>query len=211
MERSTAAVSAVRYSVVSLAAACAACSSFSTVRSAVVHPGPSLMIHGSIASPPGDETAWFYAFNCASDCNEVLSGGDIGLSFSHVPEKGTPFTFGLGSNGLYPYAEGYWQIARSERRPFGVGARLGLSVWSWTQHQVYARFNRPSDEGSTFLWNPGIIYHTGNSPNGENRGSFLGLVQSFGWEFTGDGPALLPSLSVVFGTFGLSVIFQRNQ
>lgn len=124
MERSTAAVSAVRYSVVLLAAACAACSSFSTVRSAVVHPGPSLMIHGSIASPPGDETAWFYAFNCASDCNEVFSGGDIGLSFSHVPEKGTPFTFGLGSNGLYPYAEGYWQIARSERVPSALARDL---------------------------------------------------------------------------------------
>lgn len=187
-----------RSAIVALCASAAGCTSFATVRSAEVSPGPSAVVQGSLASPPGDAAGWFWSLDCAQDCNHPIPGGDASFAYGHAGAS-RPFTLGVGLNGVYPYLEGYVQLSRSERYPAGVGARVGIPMLSWHQHQLYARVDVPVARDVTVLWNPGIVYHTGNSPNGENPGRFLGLVQAVGVQ-AGSGPIrLVPSAGVVWG------------
>jgi len=174
-----------------------ACTSFATVRSAEVHPGPSLTLQGSITTPPGDEPAWFWSFDCAFQCDHAVGGFDAALAFGQTGR--TPFTVGAGVSGLlYPYVEGYVQL-RSGARPYGVGARLGLPATGWTEHQLYGRYDVRLGKGRRLLLNPGLFYHVGNSPNGENPGHFVALVQGVGLLLEGERTSVVPALSVAAG------------
>lgn len=181
-------------------AGAAACTSFATVRSAEVPAGPSLTVQASVASPPGDEAAWFWGLDCARDCDRSIPGGDVVLAYGRTPRAGRAFTLGVGISGwLYPYAEGYLQLGGSARLPVGVGARLGLPAQSWTEHQVYGRVDVPLGDRMRLLWNPSAFYHVGKSPNGQNPGRFTGHVQGLGLQL-GTGTAVVtPSVAVVSG------------
>lgn len=182
--------------VLALVASASACTSFSTVRSAVVPPGPNLLVQASVASPPGDAAAWFWNYDCAQNCDRIIPSADILLSYGNVDSSKSNYALGVGVNGLFPYIDGYLQL-RSGRSPLGIGGRLGLPATSWTEHQLYMRVDRQLSEHTTLLWNPGIMYHTGNSPNGENPGRFLGFVQGVGLTF-GDAD-ITPSVALVLG------------
>jgi hypothetical protein len=175
----------------------ASCTSFGAVRSAEVLPGPSLTVQGSISTPPGDGPAWFWSFDCAFDCNRVIGGVDAAFAIGQTGR--TPFTVGAGVSGLeYPYLEGYVQLGGGAN-PYGVGARVGLPVTGWTQHQVYARYDVRLKNGQRLLLDPALFYHGGNSPNGANPGHFLALVQGVGVSFEGERVSMVPALSVVAG------------
>jgi hypothetical protein len=49
------------------------------------------------------------------------------------------------------------------------------------------------------LLNPGVLIHEGKSPNGQNSGSFLGVVQGVGLQIEGDHVSWRPSVAVVAG------------
>jgi hypothetical protein len=176
-----------------------ACASFSTVRPAVVSPGPSLIAQASLSTPAGDAASWFYSYECASECSQQIATGELGLAFGRIPSPsggGKPFTLGVGLNGFYPYAEGYLQLGRSADRPYGVGARVSV-LGSWRQHQLYARVDRAIAPDVKLLWNPAILVHSGNSPNGANPGSIHALVNGFGLELGTGNVAFIPSISIV--------------
>lgn len=181
-----------------LCIAATGCTSFATVRSAVVASGPSVVAQGALASPPGDAAGWFWSADCAQNCSHRVPGGDAGVAYGHTGGR-APFTLGLGVNGVLPYLEGYVQLRHSDHLPAGVGARVGIPVGGWHQHQVYARVDVPVSRDVVLLWNPGVVYHTGASSNGENPGTFLGLVHAVGFQ-AGAGPIrLVPSVGVVWG------------
>ena len=105
---------------------------------------------------------------------------------------------GGGIDGLRPYAEVFHQLPVA--RPVGIGARLSIAGRSnWKTYQLYMRSDFRLDDETRFLWNPGLFVHRGNSPNGENPGSFIGLVNGFGFA-SGSGPVTVtPSASVIWG------------
>jgi len=176
------------------------CTSFANVRSAEVRPGPSQTLQVSFTTPPGEAASWFWSDDCGTQCNRGITAWDLTVAVGRRPTLGPPFTLGVGVTGiLYPYAEAYVQLRQHPRNPFGIGGRLGLGVDGWSQHQLYARFDAPLGPGARLLFNPGVFYQVGNSPNGQNPGSFLGLVGAFGVEM-GSGPvALTPGLAFVRG------------
>jgi hypothetical protein len=204
----------------------AGCTSFTTVRSARVVAGPEVNIHASYTPSPGDEAGWFWSLDCAQQCDHPIPGGDAGFAYGVSDGGGIPFALGAGLNGTSPYLEGYGQLYGSTSTAFGLGVRLGIPVISWAQHQLYARVDMPL-AGSRLLWNPGLLYQTGNSPNGENPGSVVGLTNGFGVQFGDDRMSITPSLGVVwsraqhssygephgpenklFATFGLGIGFR---
>ena len=182
-----------------LVACAGACTSFATVRSAEVRPGAALTVQASVASPPGDEAAWFWSADCAQNCNRTIPSADVVLAHGWSRRDARAFTLGAGVNGTHPYAEGYLQLGASARRPFGVGARVGLPVQRWTEHQLYGRLDLPLGTRTRLLWNPAVFYHTGNSPNGENPGTFVGLVQGLGLRLGAGSAAVTPSVAAVWG------------
>ena len=175
----------------------AACTTFSTIRSAEVRPGPGLTVQAAMAWSPGDAAGWFWSLECESHCDHAIAGMDFALAFGSA--GALPLALGFGLNGTNPYLDGYLQLSTSRKLPFGVGARLGLPFESWTEHQVYGRLDVPLGRGMRLLWNPGVFYHTGTSPNGQNPGSFLGLVQGVGMEMGDDGMTITPGLTLVLG------------
>ena len=208
------------------------CTSFATVRPATVTPGPSLTAHAGASTPPGDEVAWFFSYECPEDCNEPIVATDIALAHGSVPPNGKswlPFTIGAGVSGIYPYVEAYVQLRRAPGTPFGIGARRGVTG-SWKQHQLYMRFEKTMKGKAKLLWNPGMFWHSGTSPNGENPGRMVALVNGFGIDPDANAPAvIIPSASVVFSrasresygesfgpattvfaTFGLSLHYRRT-
>lgn len=180
-----------------LAATAAGCTSFATVRSARVQPGPSLTLQGSVSSPPGDGAGWFWTLDCESGCDHAIGGVDALYTYGGTGE--TPYAAGVGVNGLFPYVEGYAQMGGDSARAWGVGARLGIPVIGWSSHQVYGRYDFRLADGRRVLWNPGVFLHVGNSPNGNNPGHFLALVQGVGLELRGARSTLVPALTLVAG------------
>jgi len=186
------------------------CTSFSTVRSAVVTPASAFTAQVTVASPPGDAAEWFWSFDCESQCNHAIVGGDLAYAYGKGTTSRRPFTLGAGLNGTIPYVEGYLQLGTSRGRPFGIRVRAGFPVSGWMEHQLYGRLDFVTRSGVRYLWNPGVLYHTGRSPNGENPGTFVGLVQGFGVEVQADGYVFTPSAALVWGrterTHGLDQI-----
>lgn len=209
-----------------------ACTTFATVRSAEVTPGPSLGVQASYAGRPGPEAGWFWAFDCAQECDHPVWGVDLGLSYGWVGADTTrrpPVAVGVGVSGFSPYADGYVQLRRG-RRPLGVGARVGLPIGSWMEHQLYARYDVPLGTSARVLLNPALFVHHGNSPNGQNPGTFVAFVQGVGVEVEGPYVSLMPSVALVaghtrrssygrrvasggtaFGTASLRVTFHRRR
>lgn len=177
------------------------CASFGTVRSAEVRPGTSITLQGTVTSPPGDDAGWFWSYDCASRCNHPIPAADIGITFAGATPEETrrPFEFGVGVSGIvYPYLDSYVQLGQGER-PYGLGARVGIPVSGWSQHQIYGRYDFKRNDGRRFLLNPALFLHTGNSPNGENPGHVLAFVQGIGFPFEGERVSFTPALSFVVG------------
>ena len=141
------------------ALAAAGCTTFSTPRSARVVAGPSLGVHASVSTRPGDDAAWFWAFDCADACDHNVVGADVGLTYGWARGAlGRPVAVGVGTSGTHPYAEGYVQLHEG-RRPLGVGGRVGLPLDRWLEHQLYARYDVPLTERARVLLNPALFVH----------------------------------------------------
>lgn len=173
------------------------CTSFSTVRSAVVTPGAATTFQLAVAQPPGDDAAWFWSIYCANDCDRAIPAWDVAVAIGHATTSRRPYTIGGGLNGPLPYVEGYVQLDTSYRRPSGVGLRLSAPIAGVTEFQLYGRLDKPFGEGSRFLWNPGIMYH--GDASGLTSGHFIGLVQGFGLEKASGSRVFIPSISLVWG------------
>jgi hypothetical protein len=207
------------------------CTTFTSVRSAEVRPGPSFSAQASASSPVGDEAGWFYAYDCSSRCSMPVVGGDFSLASGFGTAGGRGTTIGIGTSGFYPYVEFYTQLDASQRRPVGVGGRLGIPLGGWMEHRIYARVDVANQDGSQrFLWNPGLVLTTGSSPNGANGGSVHGLANGVGVQLGNGGVVWTPSVSLVvaraghesygqpatpewsaFMTAGMGVTFRRSK
>lgn len=178
----------------------AGCTSFSNVRSAEVQPGPSVGIHASVSTPPGPEAGWFWSYDCAEACDHPVVGADIGFTHGWLGGRfgSYPVTLGAGLNGTHPYAEGFVQTAEGAR-PFGLGARLGLPLSGWYEHQIYARYDVRLGPSTRLLVNPAVFVHHGRSPNGENPGSFIAFVQGVGFLMERERVSIVPGASLVVG------------
>lgn len=179
------------------------CTTFTTVRSAEVTPGPAVTVQASLSTPPGEDAAWFWTYECGASCNNSVNGSDLVFAQGLGTKSGRGATVGFGTSGVYPYVEVYTQLGASKKTPFGVGGRLGIPASSWSEHRVYARLDFASGDGKTrLLWNPGIVVTTGASPNGENPGTFIGIANGVGLEMAEGNMAWTPSLSIVSGRAG---------
>jgi hypothetical protein len=183
-----------------LLAPLAACTSFATLRSAEVRPGPAFTVQAALAFAPGDEAGWFWSLDCEINCDHGVPGLDLSLAFGSRPSSaGIPYALGFGFNGIYPYLEGYFQLHRGRALPFGLGARLGIPASGWSEHQLYGRLDVTLGTGARLLLDPGLFFHTGNSPNGQNPGTFVGFVQGVGLELSDGVLAITPGVSIVWG------------
>jgi len=156
----------------------AGCASFATVRSAEVTPGLAVATQASLAGRPGDDAAWFFILDCTNNCDRPIASGDVAMAYGVKSGSDVPFTIGAGLNGTFPYLEGYAQLGRG-KIPFGIGARAGIPL-DWAMHELYGRVDIPLSQWARLLWNPGVVYLTGNSPNGENPGSLTAISQGVG-------------------------------
>jgi hypothetical protein len=172
------------------------CASFATVRSAEVTRGASIVTQASLAGRPGDEAAWFFNLDCASNCDRSIASGDIAVAYGVRTGSDVPFTIGAGLNGTFPYLEGYAQLGRG-KIPFGIGARAGIPI-GWAMHELYGRLDIPLSQSARLLWNPGVVYLAGNSPNGENPGSFSAIAQGVGIQFGSGNFTFTPSAAFVW-------------
>ncbi|MBC7895474.1 MAG: hypothetical protein H7066_08670 [Cytophagaceae bacterium] len=185
--------------VAGLLACLGGCTSFANVRSAEVHPGPSLSVQASAGARPGPVAGWFWASDCAENCNDPTVGADVGAAFGWRPASGPrALAVSAGISGEYPYVDGYAQLADG-RRPFGLGLRVGLPVWSWRQHQLYARYDVPLGTSVRLLLNPALFLHEGDSPSPGNPGTFKAFVQGIGLEWRGGLVALTPAVALLAG------------
>lgn len=174
------------------------CTSFVAVRSAEVPPGASGAFQVSLASPPGDDAGWFWSFDCESECDHVIPSYDVG--FLYGLRWASPFEFGLGINGTYPYLQGFFQLGGLEGGdPWGIGGRLGIPFGTWHEHRLFGRYDVRLDEQTRILLNPALYYFAGNSPNGKNPGSFVGFVQGIGLELRGERVSFIPAASLIVG------------
>lgn len=177
----------------------AACTSFATVRSAEVLPGVSVAAQASKTTTVGDIPGWFWSYSCVDRCEHPVVGGDAGVTYGWPRrEGGTALAVSVGLSGVYPYIDLYSQLGRG-RQPFGVGARVGLPVTSWREHQVYGRYDIPLGRSTRLLLNPAVFIHEGASPNGASRGSFLAFVQGIGVLFEGERVSWTPAVALVSG------------
>jgi hypothetical protein len=166
------------------------------VRPAQVTPGSTFTIQLSLATPPGDDAAWFWSFDCDAECNRSIFSYDLGYT-NGFDAGGTPFEMGFGISGIYPYAQGYAQLGKG-RVPWGLGMRVGVPA-GWHEHHLFARMGLPLNERTNLLLSPMLFLHTGNSPNGQNPGSFIGFVQGVGLEARGARFTAIPAFSLVAG------------
>jgi hypothetical protein len=199
-------------------------------RSAEILPGPSTALHASLSTPPGDVAGWFWSLECVQACDHPVVGGDLGLTYGWTRQAGKPsVALGVGTNGTFPYLDGYLQLGTG-RRPFGMGARIGLPASSWREHQLYGRYDVRLSGTTRLLLNPALFLHEGRAPNGESPGSFLGFVQGVGLLFEGEQMSWTPAMALVagraqrnsygqaygpvrsvFGTASLGVSFHRSR
>jgi hypothetical protein len=185
--------------VICVSAALSGCTSFSSVRSAEVHPGVAGRVQAAVALPPGEGAAWFFNLDCYR-CSAIPPAVEVGVDFGVLPENGSAYSLGASLNGFYPQLDGYVLLHTAKRSTAGIGVRAGVPVWSWTAHQVYARYDRVLGPQTRLLYNPAAGLHIGNSPNGENPGHILTLVQGIGIQFESRNVTFVPSFALVLGT-----------
>lgn len=183
---------------VSVAAAVAgACTSFADVRSAEVSPGLGFSTGVTLATPPGDDAAWFWALDCDAACNQWLLSPAASLTVGVGSADGAPaYEIGLGTSGIYPHVEGYVQI-RQGSRPLGVGVKVGVSRWAWYQDAVFLRYDVPLRDGYRLLFVPTLLRHAGS--NDTTRGSFTALAAGFGLDRRTGGASWTLSVVPVVG------------
>src|SRR5438477_5568418 len=87
-----------------------ACTSFGTLRSAEVVPGPLFVVQASTSTPPGDDAAWLWSFDCASQCNHPIVAADLNVGYGFAFAKGPAVAASVGMSGTYPYFDGYPQL-----------------------------------------------------------------------------------------------------
>jgi hypothetical protein len=193
--------SAVAVVAVAVAAgALTGCTTFGTVRSAEVRPGLQGGAQVAATSAVGPIAGWFWADECdPASCDRSVAGLDVNVAYGRRPRTGRPFTLGAGVNGFYPYAEGYVELGTLGRAPVGVGARLGIPFFNWSEHSVYGRVDVPLSRSARLLYNPGWMLHVGESPNGATKGTFNGLVQGLGVELDLGNVSVVPSAGYVLG------------
>jgi hypothetical protein len=104
-----------------------------------------------------------------------------------------------GSTARFPTWRGYTQLNRDTARAFGAGAQVGIPAFGWSNHQLYARYDLRLPDGRRVLLNPGVFLHVGNSPNGQDTGHFVELVQAVGLERRGERTTTIPALALVIG------------
>jgi hypothetical protein len=180
-------------------AACqSACTPFAAVHPATVEPGATVTFQAALTSPPGDDAAWFWSFDCASGCNHAILAPDLGVQFGFGSEDGLPVQIGAGMAGFSGYTEVYRQMGAAPGRPWGLGVRLGVPWADWTEHRLHARFERPAGDRSLVL-NPTLYVFTGNSPNGQNPGTFVAFVQGLGLVDRRARTTVVPALAAGFG------------
>ena len=174
----------------------AGCASFATVRSAEVMPGLAFTTQASLAGRPGNDAAWFFTLDCTQNCDRPIASGDVAIAYGVGASADVPFTIGAGLNGTFPYLEGYAQLGQG-KIPFGIGARAGIPT-GWAMHELYGRVDIPLSASARVLWNPGVVYLTGNSPNGENPGSLTAITQGVGVQFGAGSFTFTPSTALVW-------------
>ena len=215
----------LRFPVLLLALALLSGCTLSTVRSAEVYPGLSLNAQASSTTPPGEDAAWFWS------ADQSVPGLYAELTLGNVSADGASGNeLSAGLNAFSPFIGAYTQLGKSERSAYGIGGRLGIPVVSWSSSQLYGRYDRILAPGQRLLLNPAVVLHWGNSPNGENPGYFLALVQGVGMEFEKDYVSFITAASVVlmggdrssygqsegpfttaFATASIAVVFHRKR
>jgi hypothetical protein len=188
-------------------------------------PGPSVAFQASASTPTGESASWFWSYDCYR-CNRPAFAGDIGFSYGVRRADGArPLELGLGITGIRPYVDGYLQLDGG-RTPYGVGFRVAPSG-TWSQYQLYGRYDILLRDNRKLLLNPSAFLITGDSPNGANDASFLAFVQGIGMLFEGERTSLTPAIAIVagwsdrepdggsgaavFGTASLAVTFHRRR
>jgi hypothetical protein len=182
-----------------LSTVAASCTSFTTVRSADVRPGPSLTAQVSMTTSPGPVAGWLWSFDCSENCDDSIKGLDVTFMYGRRKSTAAPHAVGFGLNGTFPFAEGYLQLRDSDRLPFGVGARVGIPFGPGWQNGVYGRLDIPLASNAKLLWNPGLFHNSTSSPNGANHGWFVGVVQGVGLELGTGSITFTPSAALVWG------------
>lgn len=174
---------------------------FAHVRSAQVNPGTTVHVQASLSSDPGPDAGWFWAFGDCYRCSSPIPALDVGVSYGIAGSDGhRPRAWEAGLDGFSGYAGGYVQLFQGERSAYGVGGRFGIPWPAPISHSMlYGRYDRLLPNGDRLLWNPALLVHAGNSPNGANPAAFVGLVQSAGLEMRGKYITVIPSVSLVLG------------
>lgn len=186
------------------------CTSFSTVRSAEVHVGPSITLQAGATTPPGDAPAWFWSVYCTHQCNGPIAALDLNVAFGR--SGSTPYTLGGGISGLLlPYLEGYAQLNGSGSNPYGLGARVGIPLQSWREYQVYGRYDARIGPAQRLLLNPAIFLHEGSAPSGANPGHLLAFVQGVGLLLEGERVSFVPAISIVLGRGERESVFKAEE
>jgi hypothetical protein len=167
------------------------CTSFASVRPTRVMPGPKLAAQASVSTPPGDLTSWFFSYDCAEDCNRPIGAAELTLLYGWQRLGQTAVELGVGYLfPVDPFIEGYAQF-NVGTRPVGIGGRIGIPLRGWTEHRLYLR----TDIGRMVV-SPSFYLHTGETPNGQSRGTVAALVQSFGWPRSNQYMVMIPTLSL---------------
>jgi hypothetical protein len=176
----------------------AGCTSFGAVRSARVVPGTTVNAQLSVATPPGEDAYWFWSLDC-HECNRPMPAVDLTVSHGWTGgPRSARFSLGAGVSGVHPFVEGYVQAPGSEALALGAGVRLG-GLGGWGEQLLFTRVDARLGSGAWLLLNPALFHYGGNSPNGENPGSFTALVQGIGLLLEGRRVDLAPYLSAVVG------------
>jgi hypothetical protein len=175
-----------------------ACTPFVAVHPAAVEPGVNISFQAALTTPPGDDAAWFWSFDCAFECNHVILAPDLGVHIATDEAFGLPLQVGVGMAGSSGYTEIYKQMGDAPGRPWGVGGRIGIPWADWSEHRLFARFERPAGDHSLVL-NPTLYLYTGNSPNGQNPGTFVAFIQGFGLVDRRERTTVIPALAAGVG------------
>jgi len=178
-----------------------ACTTFGSVRSAEVTPGVTVDVSAAASMPPGDEAAWFWSFDCAVRCDDPIVATDVTVTWGSGASDGPArYELGGGLSGTYPYLHGYAQLGRG-RHPWGLGAQVGvpLGPGTWREDLVFGRFDLVLDDDRRLLFSPSLFRHGGNSPNGQNPGSFFAFAQGVGYEFRSGSAWVTPYVTGVVG------------
>jgi len=172
------------------------------------------VVQASGTTPVGDVAGWFWQPYCTHECDFSVIGFDAAYAYGWEQGlAGRPVALGAGTNGFFPFVEGYVQLSGdiNGRPPYGVGLRVGVPAFAgWAQHEVYGRYDVPLKPGLTLLLNPAILLH--HNPFGDNRDSFIGFVQGIGVQYKGRNTSYTPSVTMVRGraVHGTTDAFDRD-